>query len=135
MRRALISAVALFIAVPAAAQDAPQTTPCRAAPCRIAFDWGGESAASHGPRSASPSATPARMSVTFSGGWYASPSWYGQPSDSASRRPTVVFPAPAGPITTITIVRHSSRVRAASSALRAPPSALRAPPSALTAGL
>lgn len=48
MRRALISALALFFAVPAAAQDAPQNMPCRSAPCRIAFDWGGESAASHG---------------------------------------------------------------------------------------
>lgn len=49
MRRVIVSAFAvLLVAVPAAAQDAPQSTPCRSAPCRIAFDWGGESAASHG---------------------------------------------------------------------------------------
>jgi hypothetical protein len=50
MRRILFSTlVTALAAAPLAAQDAPQTTgPCRAAPCRLTFDWGGASAASHG---------------------------------------------------------------------------------------
>lgn len=50
MRRAVISALAAVLtAAPVLAQDAPQTAgQCRGAPCRITFDWGGESAASFG---------------------------------------------------------------------------------------
>lgn len=50
MRRTVVSAlVAVLAAAPAGAQDASHTAgPCRGAPCRITFDWGGASAASHG---------------------------------------------------------------------------------------
>jgi hypothetical protein len=46
--RLAIASFLLAAAVPAAAQEPAPAGPCRATVCRISFDWGGESAASHG---------------------------------------------------------------------------------------
>lgn len=48
LRIAIIAILAVSTSI-AGAQDAPGSpAPCRSAACRIVFDWGGESAASHG---------------------------------------------------------------------------------------
>lgn len=48
LRISVIAILAVSTSI-AGAQDAPASpAPCRSAACRIVFDWGGESAASHG---------------------------------------------------------------------------------------
>src|SRR5689334_3309056 len=59
-------------------------------------------ASSHGQRSASVSATLARIFATFAAAWNASPSAKRQPRRSARARATVVLPLPDTPMTTMT---------------------------------
>ena len=73
-------------------------------PCSLKRRW---TAASHGRRSASVSATPDAILSTLIGGCRSSPSTNSAPICSARRRPVVVLPQPATPMMTTRSMLHS----------------------------